>query len=44
VICGGHHDRIAPYKVPVKVRVMEELPRTASLKVSRPLLREVLSG
>jgi acyl-coenzyme A synthetase/AMP-(fatty) acid ligase len=43
-LIGWLHDRIAPYKVPVKVRVLEELPRTASLKVSRPLLREVLSG
>jgi acyl-coenzyme A synthetase/AMP-(fatty) acid ligase len=38
------HDRIAPYKVPVKVIVVDALPRTASLKVSRPLMRELLGG
>ena len=34
--------RIAAYKVPKAVRVLRELPQTASGKVSRPALAELL--
>ncbi|MFI6309692.1 fatty acid--CoA ligase family protein [Nocardia fusca] len=34
--------RTAPYKVPVRVRVVDALPQTASMKVSRPGLRQLL--
>lgn len=37
-------ERLAPYKVPVVVKVLDELPRNHTLKVIRPELREVLSA
>lgn len=33
---------LAAYMVPVEFKVVEELPRTASMKVSRPLLKSLL--
>lgn len=36
-------ERLAPYKVPVVLKLVDELPMNASMKVSRPLLREILS-
>ena len=35
-------EKLPPYMVPVEYRTLSELPRTASLKVSRPQLRELL--
>ncbi|MGB3437250.1 MAG: fatty acid--CoA ligase family protein [Actinophytocola sp.] len=35
-------ERLTPYQVPVRVHVVDELPRTPSLKVSAPLLRRLL--
>ncbi|MFI6309669.1 class I adenylate-forming enzyme family protein [Nocardia fusca] len=35
-------ERAAPYKVPVLVRVVDNLPQTVSLKVSRPGLQRML--
>jgi long-chain acyl-CoA synthetase len=36
--------RLAPYNVPVLIETVDELPTNASMKVSRPLLRELLDG
>jgi long-chain acyl-CoA synthetase len=36
-------ERLAPYEVPVKIMIVEDLPRTPSLKVVLPALREVLA-
>jgi acyl-coenzyme A synthetase/AMP-(fatty) acid ligase len=36
--------RLAPYEVPVKIVIAEDLPRTPSLKVVRPALREMLAA
>lgn len=35
-------EHLAAYMVPVEFRVVDELPRTASMKVSRPLLKSLL--
>jgi long-chain acyl-CoA synthetase len=35
-------DRLAAYQVPAEIRLLDELPRTPSLKVSKPDLREIL--
>ncbi|BCJ67280.1 hypothetical protein GCM10009779_05030 [Polymorphospora rubra] len=35
-------ERLTPYQVPVRIHVVDSLPRTAALKVSGPLLRELL--
>jgi acyl-CoA synthetase (AMP-forming)/AMP-acid ligase II len=37
-------ERLAGYQVPVRIRVVQALPRTPSLKVSRPAVRELLAG
>ncbi|MCB1332661.1 MAG: AMP-binding protein [Roseivivax sp.] len=37
-------ERLAAYKVPVTVRIVEDFPRTAAGKVRKPELRKVLSG
>ena len=37
-------ERLVAYQVPTQVRVVSELPRTPSLKISQPLLRELLSA
>lgn len=37
-------ERLAPYKVPVVVKVVDELPRNHTLKVIRPALRELLAS
>jgi long-chain acyl-CoA synthetase len=37
-------DRLSPYQVPVDVIPVDELPRTPSLKVSQPGLRQLLRG
>jgi len=34
-------ERLMPYQVPVKIKQVEELPRTASMKVSQPELRKL---
>lgn len=36
--------RLAPYKVPLVVKAVDELPLNASMKISRPLLREIFAG
>lgn len=36
-------ERLAPYEVPVKIVIVADLPRTPSLKVVRPALREMLA-
>jgi acyl-CoA synthetase (AMP-forming)/AMP-acid ligase II len=36
-------DRLPPYFVPVRIHIVTELPRTPSLKVSQPALRELLA-
>jgi long-chain acyl-CoA synthetase len=36
--------RLAPYKVPVLIETVDELPTNASMKVSRPLVRELLDA
>jgi long-chain acyl-CoA synthetase len=36
-------ERLAPYEVPVKIMIVEDLPRTPSLKVARPALRAMLA-
>jgi len=33
------HERLAPYKVPTRIRFVSEIPQTQLLKVSRPALR-----
>ena len=33
--------RLASYKVPTEVRIVDALPRTPSMKVSQPQLREL---
>lgn len=33
--------RVTPYQVPVQLLIVDELPRTPSLKVSQPALREL---
>jgi long-chain acyl-CoA synthetase len=38
------HARLAAYQVPVEIRVLEKLPRTPSLKVSKPDLLGVFGG
>jgi len=35
-------ERLLPYQAPVKIVAVEELPRTDSMKVSQPALRELL--
>jgi acyl-CoA synthetase (AMP-forming)/AMP-acid ligase II len=37
-------ERVSRYYVPARVIVVEELPRTPSLKVSQPALRELFEG
>jgi long-chain acyl-CoA synthetase len=37
-------ERLAPYEVPVKIVIADDLPRTPSLKVVRPALREMLAA
>lgn len=36
-------ERLMPYQVPVQIRRVEELPRTPSMKVSQPALKQLLS-
>jgi long-chain acyl-CoA synthetase len=36
-------ERLMPYQIPVVLRAVDDLPRTPSLKVSQPALRELLS-
>ena len=36
-------ERLAPYKAPITVRVVDDLPRNAVLKVIRPELKRLLS-
>lgn len=42
-LIGWVHDRLAPYKTPVRVKFVEALPMTQMLKVSRPQLRSLLA-
>lgn len=35
---------LAPYEMPVTIMIVDELPRTPSMKVSRPALRDLLAG
>ncbi len=35
--------RLAPYQVPVEVRIVDALPRTPSMKVSQPAIRELFA-
>ncbi|AIT81452.1 class I adenylate-forming enzyme family protein [Novosphingobium pentaromativorans] len=37
-------ERLLPYQVPVRIRRLDEFPRTPSLKVDQPALREILAG
>jgi acyl-CoA synthetase (AMP-forming)/AMP-acid ligase II len=37
-------DRLTRYQVPADLRVVGELPRTASLKVSQPALRKMFGN
>lgn len=37
-------ERLAPYKVPTRIRVLDDLPRNPALKVVRPALRALLDG
>jgi long-chain acyl-CoA synthetase len=37
-------ERLARYQIPVAIRVVNELPRTPSMKVSRPALRELFAN
>jgi len=37
-------ERLLPYQVPVKLLAVDELPRTDSMKVSQPMLRELFLG
>lgn len=37
-------ERLLPYQVPVRIALVPELPRTPSLKVSQPDLRELLAA
>lgn len=37
-------DRLARYQIPVEIRVVDELPRTPSMKVSKPRLRAFFSA
>jgi len=36
--------RLAPYQVPVKFMILERLPRTVSMKVSRPAVRALFEA
>jgi fatty-acyl-CoA synthase len=36
--------RLAPYKVPVVVRMVDEIPRNAMMKPRRAEIREALGG
>jgi fatty-acyl-CoA synthase len=36
--------RLAPYKVPVVVRIVDEIPRNAMMKPRRAEIREALGG
>jgi len=36
-------ERLNPYKVPVRVKIVDAIPMTQLLKVSRPQLRELLA-
>jgi long-chain acyl-CoA synthetase len=37
-------ERLARYQLPTEVRVVEELPRTPSMKVSRPDVRALFEA
>jgi len=37
-------ERLAPYKRPTRIKIVEELPLTQMLKVSRPQLRQLLTA
>ncbi|MGD9703736.1 MAG: class I adenylate-forming enzyme family protein [Acidimicrobiia bacterium] len=37
-------ERLSGYQVPVEIRVVDELPRTPSMKVSQPALRALFAG
>jgi long-chain acyl-CoA synthetase len=37
-------ERLAPYKVPVLIETVDALPTNASMKISRPLVRELLEA
>ena len=37
-------ERLAPYKAPTRIKIVEELPLTQMLKVSRPHLRQLLGA
>ena len=41
-LIGWLRERLTPYQVPVDIVAVDELPRTPSLKVSQPGLRELL--
>jgi acyl-CoA synthetase (AMP-forming)/AMP-acid ligase II len=43
-LLGFLAERLTRYQLPVAIRVVEQLPRTPSLKVSRPLVREQYFG
>ena len=37
-------ERLAPYEVPVTIKIVDDLPRTPSMKVSRTALRDLLAA
>jgi acyl-CoA synthetase (AMP-forming)/AMP-acid ligase II len=43
-LAGFLRERLTPYQVPVKFLRVDELPRTPSLKVSMPAVRELFAG
>jgi acyl-CoA synthetase (AMP-forming)/AMP-acid ligase II len=43
-ILGFIRDKLAKYQVPVEIRIVDALPRTPSLKVAKPQLRDMLNA
>jgi acyl-coenzyme A synthetase/AMP-(fatty) acid ligase len=43
-LIGWVRERLAPYKAPVLIAIMDELPMNASLKIARPILRDQLAA
>ena len=41
-LIGWCRARLAPYKIPVIVRIVDALPANASMKIDRTALREML--
>lgn len=44
VLVSHVRELLAPYKVPTKIVVLDHLPRTDTMKVSRPALRQILDA